>query len=522
MKQRVISTTALLFVSISAIIGSGWLFASYYAAITTGPSSLLAWLIGSVAMIVIAFTFAELSAFVPVTGASIRVPRYTHGQFVSFIFAWIIWITYFSLMAVEVQAIIQYGSFFYPGLVHLNGGLTHLGYSVATALMLLVSVINFYSLKWLLRCNNILTVLKLIIPLFLVAVILIAQFPLTHDSISQMTFAPFGAKGVLSALTTSGIIFSFNGFRQATEMAGEARNPQRAIPIAVVGSILICMLIYLALQYAFLVSVVDNHHLTDWQSVKFSGINSPFAVILMQEKLGHFLPILYLGAIIGPFAAALMYGGSGARALYAMSLNGSLPQVFAKLNSKNLPVIAIGINFVMGMALFAPFPGWASMANFLTSLMVLTYIVAPVCLLSLRKTMGSKERYFKLPYATLWCFTAFYICSLLIYWTGWLVLQKLFVGLLVGFFIMMLYRLFRCERGNLFKLDWQASSWVWFFFVGMGMISYCGTFGGKGYLTFGYDFLALAVLSAISVYLSVNYSLSKEEVTREINRLVEN
>ena len=521
MKNRVISTTALLFASVSAIIGSGWLFAAYYAAITTGPSALLACLIGSVAMIIVAFIFAELSAFVPVTGASIRIPRYTHGQFVSFIFAWIIWVTYFSLMSVEVQAIIQYGSFFYPDLVYANGGLTHLGYAWATGLMLLVSIINFYSLKWLLHCNNFLTVLKIIIPLVVVAAILIAQFPISHDTISHMTFAPQGAKGILTALTTSGIIFSFNGFRQATEMAGEAKNPQRALPIAVIGSILICMLVYLALQYSFLVSVATNEHLNAWQLLKFSGTNSPFAVILSQEKLPHMLPILYLGAIIGPFAAALMYCGSGARALYAMSMNGSLPKVFAHLNAKNLPIVAIPVNFALGMLLFAPFPGWASMASFLTSLMVLTYIVAPVCLLSLRKHMGEKERYFKLPYASVWGFVAFYICSLLIYWTGWGVLVKLFFALLLGFFIMIVYRFFTC-RSELFKLDWHASSWVWFFFAGMGIISYCGSFGGgKGYLTFGYDFLAVAVLSVITVCLSMRYSRSTEQITQEINQLLE-
>lgn len=521
MKQRVISTGSLLLASVSAIIGSGWLFAAYYAGTITGPSSLVAWLIGSVAMIIVAFVFAELSAFVPITGASIRVPHYTHGQFVSFIFAWVIWVTYFSCMSVEVQAIIQYGSFFYPNLVYTNGGLTHAGYTAATGLMLLVSIINFYSLKWLLHCNNFLTILKIIIPLVIVIAILIAQFPISHDTVSKMTFAPLGMKGILSALTTSGIIFSFNGFRQATEMAGEAKNPQRALPIAVIGSILICMVVYIALQYSFLASVATDEHLKNWQLLKFSGTNSPFAVILSQEKLSALLPVLYLGAVIGPFAAALMYCSSGARALYAMSLNGSLPKICARLNAKNLPIVAIPINFVFGMLLFAPFPGWASMASFLTSLMVLTYIVAPVSLLSLRKHMGNQKRYFQLPFASFWGFLAFYICSLLIYWTGWAVLVKLFFALLLGFLIMMVYRLFTC-RQTLFQLDWKASSWVWFFFTGMAIISYCGSFGGgKGYLSFGYDFFAVAVLSVISVYLSLYCSRSTSEITQDITALLE-
>lgn len=519
MHKRVISTGTLLLTSVSAIIGSGWLFASYYAAAITGPSSILSWIIACMAIILVAFTFAELSAFVPVTGTSIRVLRYTHGQFVGYIFSWITWAVYFSLMAVEVQAVIQYGSFFYPSLVHMNGSLTGSGYGIATILMLLVSIINFYSLLWLLRCNNMLTILKIIIPLFLVAAILLAQYPVSHNTMRHMTFAPQGLKGVLSAMTTGGIVFAFNGFRQATELAGEAKNPERSIPIAVIGGMLICLVVYLALQYAFLASVVTNAHLKDWQSLKLSGINSPFAIVLIQEKLNHLMPVLYLGAIIGPFAAALMYGSSGARALYAISQNGSLPKWFSDLNKKGLPIKAVAVNFVLGMTLFAPFPGWASMATFLTSLMVLTYISTPVCLLCLHHAMPNTERYFKLPCRRLWGFAAFYICALLIYWTGWNILWKLFIGLGIGFIVLLLYRLSAHKREELFHLDWKASLWVWCFFIGMAIISYYGSFGGRGLLPFGWDFMALAILSLLSLWLGVSFAIPNAEIQQSIQNL---
>ncbi len=520
MHHRVISPWTLLFTSVSAIIGSGWLFAAYYAATITGPAALLSWVIGGIAIIIVAFTFAELSAFVPVTGASIRVPRYTHGQLVSFIFAWIIWVTYFALMAVEVQAIIQYGSFFYPHLVQANGRLSAAGYSCAAVLMLIISVINFYSIVWLLRFNNILTLLKILIPLFLVAAILVKQYPLTHNTIQGMTFAPQGIKGILAALTGGGIIFAFNGFRQATEMAGEAKHPERSLPIAIIGGILICMLVYLALQYGFLASVGTQAHLKDWQSMKLAGTHSPFAIVLAQEKLNYLLPVLYVGAVIGPFAAALMYGSSGARALYAMSKNGSLPKWFSELNAKHLPIKAVMVNFFLGMTLFAPFPGWSAMASFLTSLMALTYIVAPVCLLALRHAMADTPRYFKLPFARLWHFIAFYICSLLVYWTGWDILWKLFIALAVGFVILIGYRLYAHRDEKLFHLDWAASLWVWWFFVGMALISYYGAFGGKNALPFGWDFIALGILSLVSLWLGIRFAMPAMQIQQEIEALL--
>jgi amino acid transporter len=520
MKKRTISTPALLFTSVSAIIGSGWLFAAYYAATTTGPAAILSWIFGALAMIVVAFTYAELSAFVPVTGASMRVLRYTHGQFTGFMFAWITWISYVAIMAIEVQAIIQYGSFFFPSWVYPSGGLTFIGYVFAAILMLLVAIINFYSLRWLLRCNNFLTVLKLIIPVVIAGAILVAQFPVSHDSLQQMTFAPQGLKGIFATITTGGIVFAFNGFRQATELAGEAKNPQRSLPIAVIGSVIICLIVYLCLQYSFLAAVATNSHLKDWQSLKLSGINSPFAIILTKENLNRFLPLLYLGAVAGPFAAALMYGSSGARALYAMSMNGSIPKWFAHLTPHGLPVRSIFFNFALGMCLFAPFPGWAAMASFLTSLMALTYISAPLCSLALTLHLPDHDRYFKLPYPKVWCFIAFYICNLLFYWTGWDILQKLLIMLIVGFIALVVYRWYSGKREQLLHLNWKASSWMWCFFIGQSIVSYYGSFGGKGTLPFGWDFLAFAVISLASLWLGIKFTRPVDKMQQDIESLI--
>src|SRR5215471_10027714 len=102
MKKRAISSGALLLASISAILGSGWLFAAYYTSMLAGPAAILSWLIGGVIVILISFTFAELSAMLPITGSSSRIPQYTHGTIVSFVFSWIIWLSYAALTPTEV------------------------------------------------------------------------------------------------------------------------------------------------------------------------------------------------------------------------------------------------------------------------------------------------------------------------------------------------------------------------------------------------------------------------------------
>ncbi len=520
MQTRVLSTFSLLFASISAIIGSGWLFSAYYTSTLAGAGSILSWLIGGVGIMIVAFTFAELSAFVPVTGASIRIPRYTHGSMVGFVFAWILWLSYLALTAAEVQAMIQYCNFFFPGLVHLSGGLTGYGYMWASLLMLFITTINLYSLRWLISCNNVLTILKIIIPILIAAAVLWAEFSQHKLTLSAHNekFLPFGFHGVLAAITSGGIVFAFNGFKQAAEMAGEAANPSRALPRAIVGSVLICLLIFLCLQVAFLSTIHSNLDLTFWKTIHVSGINSPFALILTQTHLTHLLPVLYVGAIIGPFAAGLMYCGSSARSLYAMSCNGSLSPHLQFLTKKGIPIKAIIVNYILAMCLFAPFPGWNSMANFLTSLMALAYATAPICVYTLRKRLGDQERFFKLPYANLWSFVAFYICSLLFYWSGWPIVSKFYIALLIGLGILFFYKMYNKKNRSL-SLDWKEGAWMWPYFIGMTIISYYGSFNGKGVIPFGMDFIFVAVLSVFTMWFAGRCAFDSETIYRSLEEI---
>src|SRR3990167_1622760 len=182
--KRSLPSLTLLFVSVSGILGSGWLFTAYFSARFAGPAALLSWLIGGVIVLLIAFVFAELSAMIPVTGSSTRIPQYTHGTLVNFLFSWIIWLSYAALVPTETQAVLQYVGFFFTGITYHNGALTEMGYILAAIIMLAMSIINIYSLRWLLRCNTAFTVLKILIPVILALTVLGSLF-LHH---APMTF----------------------------------------------------------------------------------------------------------------------------------------------------------------------------------------------------------------------------------------------------------------------------------------------------------------------------------------------
>jgi amino acid transporter len=379
------------------------------------------------------------------------------------------------------------------------------------------------------RCNSFLTVLKVLIPIGLVAVIfyyLYHQVPASKTVTAMMAekltpFNPEGWRGILSALAAGGILFAFNGFKQACEMAGEAKRPAIAMPIAVIGSVVVSLLVYLLLQLAFLFSLSHGNLLHGWHELFLRSGNSPFVTILHEDHLNYLTPILYTGAIIGPLAAGMMYMGSASRSLYGMSKNNQITRLFFHLNTQQSPVYAILLNFVLGLLMFAPLPGWNSMIIFLTSLMATTYGLGPICLLALRRRQPNQYRPFKLPFPGVWSYIAFYICTLLTYWSGWNIVSKMCVAMFLGLLVMLGNFYFRPKSyQDLHRLDWRESSWVWPYFVGIGIFSYLGTFGGgMGKITFGWDLVYLAVFCLAILGIAVRYSLPSYKIKEYIQGL---
>jgi hypothetical protein len=183
------------------------------------------------------------------------------------------------------------------------------------------------------------------------------------------------------------------------------------------------------------------------------------------------------------------------------------------------PIYGIITSAFVGMLLFAPLPGWDKMISFLTSLMAISYAIAPVCLLTLRKQAPHQARPFMLKYASFWSNLAFMICNLMTYFTGWHIIQKLGVGLLAGLAILLLYHKIS-ERGKIIRFDWKASSWIWPYFTGISIISYLGNFGhGLGVLPFGWDCLVICIFSYAIMQLATHFRLEDSRTLSYIKEL---
>lgn len=516
--KRLISPFSLLLAAVSTIIGSGWLYSAFFSAELAGVYSILSWLIGGIAFCVIALVFAELSAMFPISGSSVRLPQISHGTLCSFSFAWIIWLTYMATTVIEVQAVLQYLSFFFPSLTKASGGLTGLGYLGAVLLMLVISVANVYSLRWLFNCNNVLTILKIAAPLLVVVVFISVSFSVEKFSKIATITPSHSISGIFSAIAAGGIAFSFNGFKQAAELAGEVKRPSFSLPFALVGSILIVTFLMIALQFGYLATISPKNLVLGWKELATYGVekNAPIASAAVGIGSNWLLIIIYLTAILSPFAAGFMYCSAAARSLYGMGLSGHFPKFFSFLNPSGNPYYGVLATFLAGLLMFFPLPGWKAMVTFLTSVITVSYAIGPINLLAMRRQFSSFPRPFRLPLARVSATLAFFFCNLLTYWTGWEIVSKMGIAIGVGLLFLLIYRVLVKEKS---QLDFYNSIWLWFYLCGMSAISYLGGFGnGLGKISFGWDFLIIGLFSIIVMELAVWNRLSEEKAIEYANR----
>lgn len=511
---RRINPFQLLLISINGMVGSAWLFAPLYAAKIAGTGAIYAWLIGGGMTLLIALTFAELSARFPVPGGTTQIPEISHGKLTGFIIGWTAWLSALTMSPIEVQAVIQYSSTYFPNLVVPNTTgivtLTSLGYVLALGLMLLLATINIASFKGLLGSNQFIFAYKILIIILMVALLPTQAFHASNFSMTMNADAST-LTNIMTAVASGGIAFAFTGFKHGVELAGEASNQRVAIPVAVGGSVLCCLFLYLALQIVFIGGVDPSHLQQGWHQLQFSGDTGPFAGILLALGLFWLLKLLYIDAVVSPLGAGLIYMTSTARIIYAMGQRGQLPAILTKTNQQKLPIVAILVNTALGMFLFVPLKGWQAMTDFLVSLMVISYAMGPLALMCLVKSPIDSPKSFKLPLRHIVCPIAFYCCNLISYWTGWLTIQKLVIVLVVGLiFFLVKHR----NHDNKYELGLRSLLWLVPYFSGLTLISYLGNFDGHHIIPFGWDFALLAVFSIVIMWLA-HISRSPDNIQTE-------
>ena len=422
-----IDMAALVF---GALIGSGWLFASYYAAVDAGPAAIVSWIVAGVLMLLVALVFAELSAAIPKSGAIVRYPQYSHGSLASFVLGWSYLVASISVAPAEAIAVVTYLGIFFPWLYGTAktalGTVTILtppGIAIAFALLTAFFLINYYGVNIMGGTNTAITAVKFV-AVALTALLLLA-LALHPRNFTAPSFMPYGSAPVVMSISTSGIVFSYLGFRQGLEFAGEARNPQRDVPLGTILGFVLGMAVYVLLQAAFVGSVPWSAlglRPGDWAGLSSTKVSAaPFyelAALSSSPAVRWWAWGVMVGAVVAPIGTGLIFTGSASRVLYGMSTNGLVPEGFMGLNRHRVPWLGLVVAWLVGALFLLPFPSWAYVTTLVVFTTVFTYTIGGAAVAALRRLAPELRRPFRLWAPTVMGGLAFVAAYMLVYWAG--------------------------------------------------------------------------------------------------------
>ncbi len=536
--KREMGFIGAVWASESSIIGSGWLFGALYAAQAAGPAAIIAWVIGGVAVVVLGLIHAEIGAMYPVAGGTARFPHFAFGAVAGTSFGFFSWLQAVTVAPIECFAVMQYGQHWWGSIYNTNtSNVTGIGFVMSVVLMVIFTALNFLGIRWLANINSGLMWWKIAIPV-LTILILLFKFHGGNFGTPAGGFMPTGIKGVLSAVVGAGVVFSYLGFEQADQLAGEIKNAQKNLPRAIITAVAIGTAIYILLQVVFL-GAMDPSILTlshGWTGLvcpatgtcnpNIANITSgPFAGLAGVVGLSWLAFILRVDAIVSPFGTGLIYQTSGSRVSYGLGRNRYFPPILTKTDSRGVPWTSLILSFVGGLVFLLPFPSWHSLVGLVTGASVLMYAGAPLSLGAFRSQVPDAVRPYRLGAAAFFAPVGFIIANFIIYWSGFEVIWKLGIVMVIGYVIIAACMAFDSQRPKLDAKAWKAASWLPVYLIGMGIISWLGQYSGGAALApvntntipLWWDLVVIAVFSLVIYYWAMYTKLPREEMLALVN-----
>lgn len=503
-----ISTFSLMMTGITSIVGSGWLLSTQKIANVAGPAGIISWVIGAVIALIVGLLFVEMGSVYPSAGGIGYYSNVTHGRFCGFLTSWINWLCIVAVPPVEAQGIIQYLSQLSPLWNRFydipSHSLTHIGIVAALGLMLAFMFINYWSVKLFIRFNNIFTMIKIIVPLLTIVALVYSGFhPHNFTDHPEGGFMPFGWKSVFVSIVSCGVVMSFNGFQAPLTFSEEIESPRRMLPIAVAGSILISLLLYVLLQIAFVGSLSPTllSH-SGWAGINF---RSPYVQLLLAANLQIMVTIVYIGSVISPGVCGAAFTASGSRIMYSLAREGHLPHFLSIVHPvfRN-PRNSIIMTTLIGSVFLFLFRGWYQLVAVISVLHLFSYIPAPIVVIANRiknNPLLSRKNQFILPFAHFLSPLLLFTLSLLLFYAGWPLIPELLVLVIPGICLYAYYENKDKIEKN-FAASFKGASWLILYFVGLCGIVYFGDNNSPASVALStMDSIICLVVLTLSVYI---------------------
>lgn len=426
--KRALGALDLTMLGIGAIVGAGiFVLTGVAAAKYAGPAIVLSFVVSGFACAMAALCYAEFAAMIPVAGSAYSYSYATMGELVGWIIGWDLVLEYAVGAAAVAVGWSGYLRVILAGLgVQLPSSLTHAPGSApgaivnlpALLIVLVISAILYIGISESARLNSIIVSIKLVV---VVLVIVIGGFYIKPANWSP--FAPMGWGGVMKGAAV--IFFAYIGFDAVSTAAEEVINPNRDLPLGILGSLFVCTLLYI------LVAAV----LTGMVPAAAIDLNAPLASAFVIRGLNAISGIISLGAVAGLTSVLLVLLLGQSRIFFAVSRDGLLPAAFSKVHPKyrtpyiptTITAIAVGLT-----AAFLPIQEIAELTN-IGTLFAFVLVCAGVWIL--RRIEPELNRPFRTPLVPLVPVLGMFFCAYLMLSLPAVTWIRFFVWMALGFAI---------------------------------------------------------------------------------------
>lgn len=390
--KRTLGVGHLTMISIGATLGTGIFVVLGEAVPLAGPAIVVSFVLAGVTALFSALSYAELAGLIPASGSSYSYTYATLGEIVAWVCGWCLVLEY----GVSVAAVAVGWGQYVNELLHLvlgvripdvlsqppgSGGIVN----IPAVLVVVISMLVLLGgAKGSARTNTILVWVKVGALLMFCAVAFTA-----FKAGNLEPLFPLGLAGMSAGAAT--LFFSYIGFDAASTAGEEAKNPQRDLPRAIILSLVVITALYCAVALAAVGAM-------PWQS--FEGTEAALSRVLTDNVSGSIWPILLsIGAVVATTSVVLtvLYGQT--RILYAMSRDGLVPSIFAKLSPKTgVPFVN---TFVVGLfiAVLAALVPLGSLADATSIGTLFAFALVNVAVIILRRTEPDRRRSFRVPFS---------------------------------------------------------------------------------------------------------------------------
>lgn len=406
--KKVLGPTDLILLGIGAIIGAGlFSITGIAAAHHAGPAIILSFLVAAIGSAFAGLCYSELASMIPVSGSAYTYTYATLGEFVAWIIGWDLILEYaigaatvsISWSAYLVSILNGFGIYPPPQLiaspwqqVTLSDG------SQAYGLINLPAILIIALISWLLiigvkesnLINKVVVFLKVAVVLIFILLGYAYIQPENHQPFipeNTGTFGEFGFSGIMRA---AGIVFfAYIGFDMVSTAAQETRSPQRAVPIGIFGSLIICTLLYVLFAYV----------MTGLVNYKQLDVAAPVALAVDQTPYRWINGLVKL-AILGGFTSVILvmlYGQS--RIFYCMSRDGLLPSWFGQIHPKYQTPWHSSIALMCFVSLFGAFAPISFVSEMTSIGTLFAFILVCMAVMILRYVHPEYERPFRTPFS---------------------------------------------------------------------------------------------------------------------------